>query len=250
MTLYIQEAIQKNATDIYIDQGIIFFRVGRSLVKTQHAVQEFGTIPAFCERKSRHHIRLLSQDLSAKGLQYPDEVSSILRSRRGLVLCMGTASSGKTTLILHLLKNHPTARVAAYNTHVKASSPYRICQHHLWCAIDENPDVEVLTIRSEESAFHALMNASNRLVCANIKAKGIEDGLNKLMLYLHSYPKEYVLNLLSAYTNCLVSTALVTSLTGNIQPLIGIAQMSKCKKTIRSGIMCLIKIHNCISVNI
>ena len=71
------------------------------------------------------------------------------------------------------------------------------------------------------------MNASNRLVCANIKAKGIEDGLNKLMLYLHSYPKEYVLNLLSAYTNCLVSTALVTSLTGNIQPLIGIAQINE-----------------------
>ena len=227
MTRYLQDAIQKNASDIYIDQGVLFFREGDSLVKTQHSVHEFGTVPPFCERKSRHHIRLLPPDFSSQKLQYPQEVSSIFKKKRGLILCMGAASSGKTTLLLHLLKNEPASRISAYNTHIKSSSPYRVCSQHLWCAKDENPDIEILTIHSPESALHALLNAPNRLICANIKANGIPDGLNKLMLYLHSYPKEYILNLVAAYVNCLVSTALVTNQAGKKRPLISIAHVNE-----------------------
>ena len=224
---YLQDAIERNVSDIYLNDGIIFFRERHSLVKTTHLVPEFGPLPLHCERRSRNHIRLLPQDLSADTLQYPKEVSSLLKEKRGLILCLGASSSGKTTLILHLLKQAAPARVSAYNTHIKSASPYRICSQHLWCATDEIPDIEVLTIHSPDSAFHALMNASNRLVIANIKAKGIQDGLSKLMLFLHSYPREYILELLATYTKRLVSTALVNSSGNKIQPLIGIAQVNE-----------------------
>lgn len=227
MTLYLQDAMKRNVSDIYIDQGTIFFREDVSLIKTQYSIPEFGAIPLFCERKARNHIRLLPQDLSAQALQYPPEVSSILSKQRGLILCIGASTSGKTTLILHLLKHTPSTRISAYNTHVKSSSPYRVCSQHLWCATDEVPDIEVLTIRSPETALHALMNASNRLIIANIKAKGMQDGLSKLMLFLHSYPKEYILDLLATYINCFVSTVLVSSQAKKKLPLIGIAQANE-----------------------
>lgn len=227
MSAYFQDAQRQGVSDIYLDQGTVFVRRSGKLLKTNNTIHEFGEVPLFCEKKSQYHIRLLPQDLSLESLKYPEEVQTILKTRTALILCFGSSSSGKTSLLLHLLSNQPSTRISAYDTHTTASSPYRQFSQHVWCSPEENPDIQIITIDSEESALQALLESSNRIVIAKINAKGIYDGLNKLMLYLGKQPKKYILNLLASYSSYLISTALVTNREGTIQPLLGIAEVNE-----------------------
>lgn len=227
MSTYLQDAQRQGVSDIYLDQGTVFVRKGGKLLKTNNTIHEFGEVPPFCEKKSQYHIRLLPQDLSLEALKYPKEVQTILQAKAGLILCFGSSSSGKTSLILHLLLNQPSSRVSAFDTHTEDSSPYHQFSQHVWCAPEEHPDIEVITIDSEESALQALLESSNHIVIAKINANGMYDGLNKLMLYLGKYPQQYVLNLLASYSRYFISTALITDTSGKILPLLGIAQVNE-----------------------
>ncbi len=221
MQAVLDEANRLNATDIVLIQNQVWYRVLNKLQPSTHQLNEFiAPFPYGIESKSPTHLRRLQTNLTNEHLQYPTEVSVLLRKTRGLILLSGPNNSGKTTLLLHCLQS-------LKNQSVQLEIPLPESYLEKILHSSDQADIRVQTINDRTSALEALRSSINQLVIGFVPAKNQTDALRHITMLLRDYPSEALLSLMSEQITCLVNVNLIRTLHNTHRPLIAITNSNE-----------------------
>ena len=220
----LQAARQQSATDILNINNHIWFRCLGTLQQTQHVATPFENAPHGFEKKSDTHLRCLPSDLTLAGLQYPGEVSKVLDFKRGLIIVSGAQNSGRTTLLLHWLS---TLKNRSVQSHIDLPQTQGV----LWS--DDQPDIQIVSIKDEQSALKTLRDSIHQLVIAVMDARSNADALRHMTMLLKSQNQTALKSLMSEQIVSLVNVNLIRTVQQKLKPLLAI---TNCNESIASQI--------------